>query len=69
MPYQKGHSGNPAGRPPGLPDKRTVLRELLAPHAEALVAKVVALALAGDTAALRICIDRLIPLQRHATIP
>jgi hypothetical protein len=37
------------------------MRELLEPHAEELVAKVVEMAKSGDTAALRICIDRLIP--------
>jgi hypothetical protein len=37
------------------------LRDLLEPHAPALVAKVVELALAGDTTALRIAVDRIIP--------
>ena len=37
------------------------MRELLEPHAEELVAKVVEMAKQGDTTALRICIDRLIP--------
>jgi hypothetical protein len=61
MKYKKGQSGNEAGRPRGIPDRRTALRELLQPHAEALVNKAVELAQAGDTTALRICIDRLIP--------
>jgi Family of unknown function (DUF5681) len=61
MKWEKGESGNPAGRPTGIRDKRTAMRELLMPHAEQLVAKVVELALAGDSTALRICIDRLIP--------
>jgi Family of unknown function (DUF5681) len=61
MSFQKGESGNSAGRPPGIRDKRTAMRDLLMPHAEGLVAKVVELALAGDSTALRICIDRLIP--------
>ena len=61
MAWHPGESGNPSGRPPGIRDKRTAMRELLHPHAEDLVAKVVELAKAGDTTALRICIDRLIP--------
>src|SRR5437762_133520 len=61
MTFQKGESGNPAGRPAGIRDKRTAMRDLLIPHAEGLVAKAVELALAGDSTALRICIDRLIP--------
>jgi hypothetical protein len=59
--FQPGQSGNPAGRPPGIRDKRTAMRELLEPHAEELVAKAVDLAKNGDTTALRICLDRLIP--------
>jgi hypothetical protein len=59
--FEKGQSGNPAGRPPGVKDRRVAMRELLTPHASDLVAKVVELAKNGDTAALRICIDRLIP--------
>ena len=61
MGFKKGKSGNPTGRPRGLRDKRTALRELLTPHAEKLVDMAVSMALAGDTAALRICIDRLMP--------
>jgi hypothetical protein len=59
--FRKGQSGNPAGKPKGARDKRTALRELLQPHAADLVKKAVELALAGDTTALRICIDRCIP--------
>jgi hypothetical protein len=61
MSYKKGQSGNPNGRPRGISDKRDRLRRLLEPHAPSLVAKAVRLALRGDTAALRICLDRLIP--------
>jgi len=61
MPWEQGESGNPAGRPPGIKDKRTAMRELLLPHADELVAKVVDMAKNGDTTALRICIDRLVP--------
>jgi hypothetical protein len=58
--FQKGQSGNPAGRPKGIPDRRTALRALLEPHADKLVAKAVSLALEGDSSALRMCMDRLI---------
>lgn len=66
--FKKGQSGNPAGKPKGAKDKRTELRELLKPHAVKLVKKVVDLALAGDTTALRICIDRLIPPIREQAL-
>jgi hypothetical protein len=66
--FKQGQSGNPAGKPAGARDKRTELRELLKPHADDLVRKVVQMALAGDTTALRICIDRLIPPVRESAI-
>ena len=62
--FAKGQTGNRAGKPRGAKDKRTELRALLDPHKEALAAKVVELALGGDTTALRICIDRLMPALR-----
>ena len=66
--FATGKSGNPSGRPRGIQDKRTALRGLLTPHAPDLVAKAVELAMQGDTTALRMCIDRLIPsLKAQAT--
>ena len=59
--FKKGVSGNPAGPPRDIKDRRTALRALLEPHAETLVAKAVSLALEVDSTALRICINRLIP--------
>ncbi|KVU85019.1 hypothetical protein WL38_25870 [Burkholderia ubonensis] len=67
--FKKGQSGNPAGKPKGARDKRTALRELLQPHAADLVAKAVELAKAGDTTALRICIDRCIPAIKAKDAP
>jgi hypothetical protein len=66
--FTKGRSGNPTGRPPGIEDKRVALRSLLDPHAPKLIQKVVAKALKGDMAALRICMDRLVaPLRAKDT--
>ncbi len=69
MKFEPGQSGNPSGRPPGIRDSRVAMRELLVPHAAALVAKAVELALSGDSAALRICIDRLIPAAKARDDP
>jgi hypothetical protein len=44
MVFKRGRSGNPNGRPKGIVDRRTALRELLAPHAQALIEKTVELA-------------------------
>jgi hypothetical protein len=60
MAYNKGQSGNPKGRPKGIIDKRTALRALLIPHAQALIEKTVELAKGGDTTALRLCLERIL---------
>lgn len=69
MTFSKGESGNPKGRPPGISDKRTRWRALLEPHAEALMGKAVELALAGDTTALRLCLEWLCPPIRSHDEP
>lgn len=61
MTFQPGQSGNLNGRPKGIVDKRTELRSLLEPHAKEIIEKLIENAKAGDPAALRLCIERLIP--------
>jgi len=61
MTFKRGKSGNPSGRPKGAVSKRVQLAKLLEPHAASLVDKAIELALGGDTNALRLCVERLIP--------
>lgn len=61
MTFTKGQSGNPGGRRKGVPNRRTELAKMLDPHAEALIAKMIEIALEGDVTALRLCMERLIP--------
>ena len=69
MRFQKGQSGNPAGRPRGARNKSTVLlQELLEGEAEAITRKVIALAKDGDMAAIKLCMDRLAPPRQSAPI-
>jgi uncharacterized protein DUF5681 len=64
-PFEKGTSGNPAGRPPGARSRTTLAAQaLLDGEAEALTRKAVELALGGDLMALRLCLERVIPLRR-----
>jgi hypothetical protein len=67
--FARGHSGNPAGRPRGCQDYATrAARLLLEGEGEALTRKAVELALAGDPAALRLCLDRLVGPCRERAI-
>jgi hypothetical protein len=67
--FKKDHSGNPSGRPKGITDRRSALRELLTPYAQELIQKAVELALAGDSTALRLCLERLVPPIRAKDEP
>lgn len=59
--FQPGQSGNPAGRPKGALNRSTVAAlAMLEGEAEALTRRAVDLALAGDTVALRLCLERLV---------
>ena len=65
-PFAKGVSGNPAGRPPGLRNKATMAAQrLLDGEAEALTRKAVELALQGNMAALRLCLERICPPRKE----
>ncbi|MFC1578970.1 DUF5681 domain-containing protein [Pseudomonadota bacterium] len=66
MPFKKGESGNPAGRPTGRSDRRRLVSSLLEPEAPALIAKAVEMALAGDSVMLKACLDKLIPNSRSS---
>lgn len=61
MPFRKGQSGNPNGRPQGALNKRTELVKLLESRAIDLMNKAIELALDGDPTTLRICLERLLP--------
>ena len=68
MKFQKGQSGNPAGKPRGAKDRRTELRALFQPRSGELVNKAIEMALSGDAACLRLCIDRLVaPIKAQDT--
>jgi hypothetical protein len=64
-PFERGKSGNPKGRPKGARNQATVLAEaLLDGEANAITRKLIERALEGDTTALRLCLERLLPPRR-----
>ncbi|MBC7907616.1 MAG: hypothetical protein H7Y60_12855 [Rhodospirillaceae bacterium] len=68
-PFPKGQSGNPAGKPKGALHHATrAVMTLLDGEADALTRKAVELALAGDTTALRLCLERLAPPAKDKPI-
>ena len=69
MQFQKGQSGNPAGRPRGARNKRTLLAEsMFDADSPALITRLIEVAKEGDVAALRLCIDRICPPQRERPV-
>jgi hypothetical protein len=69
MPFEKGESGNPAGRPRGSRNRTALLMEnLLSYEAEAIGRKAVEMAIKGDMAAIRLCMDRLAPARKDEPV-
>lgn len=66
--FKPGQSGNPRGKKIGTTSKKTQLAKLLEPHAQDLIQKAVELALEGDSQALRLCIERIIPKAKEPVI-
>lgn len=63
--FQRGQpSPNPAGRPRGIPDRRTALRDVLGKELPAIVRKLVAAAKSGDVQAASLILSRCLPPLR-----
>ena len=67
--FKAGQSGNPAGRPKGSRNKATLAAEdLLEGELEAIIRKLLEKAKGGDSTALRLCLDRLMPRRRDRAV-
>jgi hypothetical protein len=69
MRFQPGQSGNPAGRPPGSLNKKTLAAQaLLAERGEEIVTNLMDRAMEGHGTAMRLCMDRLVPTGRNRPV-
>ena len=67
MPFQKGQSGNPAGRRVGSRNRASMLvHSLLENEAEYLARKTIDMAKDGNLGAMRMCMDRIAPTRNYA---
>src|ERR1043166_3167394 len=70
MTFMPGQSGNPAGRPRGSRNKKTlVLEALLDDESETLMRRVIGLAKMGDDVAMRLVFARMLPPRRDRPVP
>jgi uncharacterized protein DUF5681 len=70
MTFLPGQSGNPAGRPRGARNKKTIaLEALLDGESEALMEKMIGMAKVGDDLAMRLCMERMLAPQRERPVP
>jgi hypothetical protein len=69
MPFQPGQSGNPAGRPPGARNEvNRSMEPVFQANGEAIIERLVEQAKAANPVALRLCVDRLVPLGKHRQV-
>lgn len=67
--FAPGNRANPKGRIPGSRNRATLAAQILLDgEVENLTRKAVELALEGDTTALRLCLERILPARKEAAL-
>lgn len=71
MTFEKGKSGNPSGRKKGSKNSKNLpyLRSVIEQYSDNLVTKAVELALNGDAAMIRFCLDKILPSYKSQDAP
>lgn len=64
MKFQKGKSGNPAGRPKGTKNSSSALREAIREELPSILRNLIELARGGDTQAAGVLLSRALPPLR-----
>ena len=75
--FNKGTSGNPRGRPKGGRNLATIRADEIFEQmlfgedkkADAIIAKTISMAEEGDTACIRLCLDRIAPPRKDRPVP
>jgi hypothetical protein len=67
--WQSGKTGNPAGRPKGLRDRRAALRYKLTRHLPAILKTLTDAAKGGDIQAAKLILERTLPALKTAAEP
>jgi hypothetical protein len=68
--FQKGQSGNPAGKPRGTRSRVTVIaQQLMNDDLELIIKAVTEAAKAGDMTAAKIVLDRVAPIRKGSLVP
>lgn len=67
--FQKGVSGNPAGRPKNPKHSSSALRNQIAAELPAIITSLITLAKSGDATAGKVLMDKVLPSVRPQSLP